>query len=340
MVSRNFIRSLSVTGTSSTTASIYGIKADAGAATYANNIISLGGNTATTLYGIYVNDMGVDGHNTNLFFNTVYLSGIASGFQPSYALYSAFGAVSTSARDFRNNIFYNARRTAAGKSTAGGGGTHFATYFAATSGPLTCDYNDYYVSTVTGGGGMLGYFDGDKSGLPIVTGNDVHSKNLTPGFAGGTLPINYKPSELTLVGVASTGILKDYIDATRSTSYPAMGAYEYAVTPPCSNAIEVANTSDAGAGSLRQAIADLCPDGTITFNASLDAGTITLTSGELLIDKGLTINASALADGISVSGNSASRVFNIDCASADVTINKLIIKNGLAAVEGGGLYQT
>ena len=108
----------------------------------------------------------------------------------------------------------------------------------------------------------------------------------------------------------------------------------------CLTAIEVANTNDAGAGSLRQAIAGLCNNGTITFNASLNAATITLTSGELLINKGLTIDASGLADGISVSGDSAFRVFKIDCGTADVTMNNLTIKKGLAAVEGGGIYQT
>ena len=52
-VSRNFIRGLSVTGGTSTTASLYGIKIAAGATTYSNNIITLGGNTTTTIYGIY-----------------------------------------------------------------------------------------------------------------------------------------------------------------------------------------------------------------------------------------------------------------------------------------------
>src|SRR5262245_10817934 len=50
-------------------------------------------------------------------------------------------------------------------------------------------------------------------------------------------------------------------------------------------AIEVQNTNDLGAGSLRQAIADAQAGDTITFNSALTAQAIVLTSGQLVIDK-------------------------------------------------------
>jgi hypothetical protein len=53
--------------------------------------------------------------------------------------------------------------------------------------------------------------------------------------------------------------------------------------------ITVLNTNDSGAGSLRQAISDSSSGDTINFDSSLNGQTITLTSGELLIDKNLTI---------------------------------------------------
>ena len=53
--------------------------------------------------------------------------------------------------------------------------------------------------------------------------------------------------------------------------------------------ITVTNNNDSGAGSLRQAIADAASGDTINFADSLNAQTITLTSGELLINKNLTI---------------------------------------------------
>jgi len=50
----------------------------------------------------------------------------------------------------------------------------------------------------------------------------------------------------------------------------------------------VTNLNDAGAGSLRQAIIDTPSGGTVDFQDGL-TGTITLPSGELLINKDLTI---------------------------------------------------
>ena len=55
------------------------------------------------------------------------------------------------------------------------------------------------------------------------------------------------------------------------------------------NIITVNNTNDSGPGSLRQALADANDGDTINFDVSLKGQTIALTSGELVIDKSLTI---------------------------------------------------
>ncbi len=70
----------------------------------------------------------------------------------------------------------------------------------------------------------------------------------------------------------------------------------------CSTAITVTNTNDTGAGSLRQAIANVCPGGTITFDSGLSGQTITLSS-ILTIDKDLTIDGSSLASQVIISGD-------------------------------------
>jgi hypothetical protein len=216
VVSENFIHSLSVSGASSTAANINGIRIGSGVTTYSNNIISLGGNTRTTVYGIY--ETGIASNNNNLYFNTVYIGGsLASGStNKSYALYSA---VSTNVRNFRNNIFMNARSTAAGASL------HYAAYFNyAVSTSITLDYNDYFVS---GTGGVIGWWNAaNKSTLPIITGQDVNSLAINPNFtaAGGTTAIDYVTSA-SLPGVAGTGITVDYNGVTRSNP-PKMGALE------------------------------------------------------------------------------------------------------------------
>jgi hypothetical protein len=90
----------------------------------------------------------------------------------------------------------------------------------------------------------------------------------------------------------------------------------------------VANTADSGAGSLRQAVIDSCPGGTITFDTAgvfATPQTITLTSGEIVIDRSLTITGPANV--LTVSGNNASRVFKISPGKS-ANISGLTIANG------------
>jgi hypothetical protein len=213
VVSGNFIHTLSVTGASSNAASVYGIKIAGGASTYSNNIINLGGATSTTIYGIYETGSATSG--SNLYFNTVYIGGIlGSGTgNKSYALYNS---TNSEQRNFRNNIFVNAR------STTGGSALHFAAYIT-VGGSITCDYNDYFVS---GTGGMIGYYGGNKAALPIVTGQDINSLSIDPVFTnpGSTNATDYKISA-SLPGVLGTGITVDYGLNPRGTSVT-MGAWE------------------------------------------------------------------------------------------------------------------
>lgn len=99
--------------------------------------------------------------------------------------------------------------------------------------------------------------------------------------------------------------------------------------------ITVTNTNDSGAGSLRQAIADATSGQSIGFSVT---GTITLTSGELVINKNLSITGPG-AGSLAISGNDASRVFSIS-GSAVVTIDGLTITNGYDTWGGGGIYIT
>ncbi len=95
----------------------------------------------------------------------------------------------------------------------------------------------------------------------------------------------------------------------------------------------VTNLNDAGAGSLRDALATTPAGGTVDFQPGL-AGTITLTSGELAISQDLTLTGPG-AGMITVSGNHASRVFDI-AASATVAISGLTISAGERVNESGG----
>jgi hypothetical protein len=109
--------------------------------------------------------------------------------------------------------------------------------------------------------------------------------------------------------------------------------------------LTVTNNLDTGAigdGSLRGEIAAAASGDTINFDPSLAGQTIALTGGELAIAKNLDIEGLG-ADQLTISGNSASRVFDIS-AGVTVTIASLTVADGLAngsapvrASAGGGI---
>ena len=96
----------------------------------------------------------------------------------------------------------------------------------------------------------------------------------------------------------------------RLTLSAALGAVAAAVAclaPQASaSTIAVANLSDSGAGSLRDAIATASPGDTIT----IPSGQITLTSAPLAISKDLTIAGTGAGTSV-ISGNDAWRVLTI-----------------------------
>lgn len=107
------------------------------------------------------------------------------------------------------------------------------------------------------------------------------------------------------------------------------------VQPFCSFNIEVTNAADSGDGSLRQAIRDVCFGGAISFGPSLAEQTIALTSGELTINKPLTIDGSG-APGLSISGSNQMRPFVID-PTMNVFIRHLKIVDGYGFQLAGGI---
>lgn len=99
---------------------------------------------------------------------------------------------------------------------------------------------------------------------------------------------------------------------------------------------EISDTTDA---SLRSALVGADSGDTITFHPSLSGATITLTGGQIAIGESLTIDASALPLGITISGDNNSRVFDIT-GDIDVVLDSLSITNGKSATsaDGGAIY--
>jgi uncharacterized repeat protein (TIGR01451 family) len=151
---------------------------------------------------------------------------------------------------------------------------------------------------------------------------------------GSTVTLN-----LTLKADASTQG-KSLTSTTQATSalfnYPAADAQSVvAIRRPQPITITVTNLNDSGAGSLRSALAAAENGDTIQFSSKLAGGTIKLTSGELLINQGLTLigpTTTTGAPGIAISGNNVSRVLDIEGGAngVNVTLENLTIENGLA----------
>ncbi|MDC1500225.1 CSLREA domain-containing protein [Octadecabacter sp.] len=103
---------------------------------------------------------------------------------------------------------------------------------------------------------------------------------------------------------------------------------------------DVVNASD-GVISLREAItlANENPDAdTITFDASLDGETVTLSGTELALTSDITIDGDIDGDNvadITIDGNDTSRVFNISSGGI-ATLDALTITGG-NAFSGGGI---
>ena len=107
----------------------------------------------------------------------------------------------------------------------------------------------------------------------------------------------------------------------------------------------VTSTQDPGDNSFRSAVATATAGDTIKFDIPAnDAGydeatgvfTITLTAGEIVIDKDLTITGPSAAN-VAISSNHVSRLFNV--TSGTVSISNLLLVNGRAKGADGSSSQ-
>ena len=119
--------------------------------------------------------------------------------------------------------------------------------------------------------------------------------------------------------------------AARRPFRPALEWLEDRAVP---STLTVTNLNDSGDGSLRFELAQAQNGDTIAFDSGLQ-GTITLTSGELQISQSVAIQGPG-ADLLSVSGDHASRVFEI-LPGADAAISGLTVTDGVANAPGSGV---
>jgi hypothetical protein len=102
----------------------------------------------------------------------------------------------------------------------------------------------------------------------------------------------------------------------------------------------VANNSDGGEGTLRQAVIDACAGGTITFGAA-GRGRISLTTGPIEINKNLAI-AGPGADALTIRNGAGkgpqNNVIQVNSGNAAVILSGLTITDGYAYGNGADGY--
>ena len=113
----------------------------------------------------------------------------------------------------------------------------------------------------------------------------------------------------------------------------AMSSLAHAIDYP------VTTLNDDGPGSLRAAIvlanANLGPD-TISFTVT---GTITITTGELVVSDTLSINGPG-ARSLTIDGNLNGRIFQVQANTTDLSLSGLTLTRGLTNGNGGAILNT
>ncbi|MDL5038615.1 DUF4347 domain-containing protein [Comamonas sp. Y6] len=151
------------------------------------------------------------------------------------------------------------------------------------------------------------------SALAALTGADVAASSNRTG-AGGDWDLE-----------VSTGT----IDRTPVFSALGEAAYQYNLAT-----LTVTSNADTGVGTLRNAIAGAITGDTITFSSGMTVG---LTTGQLVINKGITIDGDLNNDGVAdvtLDANYHSRVLQVQ-AGSNVMLDGLVITRGLVSGDGG-----
>jgi CSLREA domain-containing protein len=150
-------------------------------------------------------------------------------------------------------------------------------------------------------------------------------------FAEGNAGLKFTPAN-NLASPATTFSF-DVQGATSAVGDGLSSAATATITVNCGSAV-VTNSNDSGAGSLRAIIFSACPGSTVTFNMTPGQVTspINLTSGELLIDKSLTIQGPG-ANLLTIAGNNTFRLINANAVGINVSLSGLSFTGG--GVQGG-----
>jgi len=327
-----------------------------GTLTIANNLI--GDLRSTAAIGLNaINGINLSNTGTyNVYFNTIYLNASSSSVTTFGNSCITFSSIAASFNN-RNNILVNLSTPAQeGLNVATNGFAACLRRSAGSNGvvpanyAITSDNNLYWVNPTAGTNNHLTYGEGTTTVTnpmntlalfkTFLVNRDQLSVTEDPTFLSTTGSdvsfLHIDPDVATQVNngaVSIGGITDDYDGDVRDVTTPDIGADEM-IQAGC--ATVVTNANDIGEGSLRDVIDCVGQGATITFSADISGSTILLTSGEIVINKNLTL-AGPGAINLALSGNNASRIFHI-LPGNTLTIQGMTLKDASAISNGGAVY--
>ncbi|GAA4372827.1 T9SS type A sorting domain-containing protein [Hymenobacter koreensis] len=260
------------TGEPAATSAAYGIyytanDAVAGQENDAVNNLIYDFNGSGTEYGIY--NSGSD--FARYYHNTISLDNQSAtgATQLTYGFYQTLAATGI---DFRNNVVSVTR--------TGGSGSKYALGFVTATSTITSNNNDLYVGTgpeyFTGRYGTTDYATLADWRAANSNAYDQNSVQVNPGFVAGTLRPTAAPLNNSAAPLAR--VTTDFTGATRSTTAPDMGAYEF--TPAANDAAVVSLASPVApfTAGTRNAVINVLNNGTspltsVTLTYVLNGGT-------------------------------------------------------------------
>jgi Ca2+-binding RTX toxin-like protein len=332
-----------------------GVSTFGAALTIANSLIT--GNSAAYGGGIYGQNANIQLQNTTVYGNSV--TGTGGGV-------SAFNGSLTL---FNTTVTGNRADTDGASTTAAGGvrnlGTSYAVLYNSVvadnfSGTGLVEHNaegtlSFVGNSALGAGATVGIDGGGNllnivtAGLGPLTDNGGTVRTLAPNTgsvligAGDPSRITQDSLDIDNDGNTTEALPVDGRGGPRQIGVVDIGAVEARAPLVVTTAADVVNAGD-GKLSLREALtlanADSVSD-TIVFASSLAGQTLTLTGGQLVINSNVIIDGDTNGDNkadITISGNNASRIFNLESGS-NADILSLTLTNGFVdASQGAGIY--
>ena len=187
-------------------------------------------------------------------------------------------------------------------------------------------------------------------GLSYSGANNLVDTNallaLLGNYGGPTLTMPPLPGSPAIDAGTATTLTTDQRGFARVVGAAVdIGAVESGNYIPTLNYTVVSLTNDVlndglGGVSLRTAVAYAPTNATITFATNLSGQTILLTNSTIVLNKGVTIDATSLSKGVSIDGNHIGSVFYATGGTNVLTALTITNGYGLNGIGGGGVYNT